>query len=436
MKTRREFIQTSMMGVAASWTLPTFLSHTMMSMDMHAADSRIQVGNGKNDPILVILQLGGGNDGLNTIVPFDDDEYYKARPNISLKKTDVLKINNEIAFNPKLAEFKSLYDNGEMALINGVGYPNPNRSHFRSMEIWHTASDSNINEHHGWLGRYFDNACQGADPSIAVNVGGTSPRAFLSKEPTGISLANPDQYRLLEAEEDGANETYDKLRRDMALLTGDGDAGASIGEIGGGASADMNGNNLDFLSRTQLDAEVSSDRIHDIVKKYKPQVQYPNGRLSRDLQLISRLIGGQLGSRIYYVSQGGYDTHANQKGSHDRLMTELSGALGAFCKDLKEQGNWDRVMIVSFSEFGRRVKENASGGTDHGVAGPMMAFGGAVKPGLYGKYPSLTDLDKGDLKHNVDFRTVYATMLEKWLKTDSQPVLKGSFSPLDFIKTA
>lgn len=428
MHTRRNFLKTSLSGLAATCTLPAFINQTILSLDLRAADSAVQTVTGKDGTILVIVQMGGGNDGLNTVVPFANDAYFKARSQIALKESDVLKLNDQIGLNGQLGALKELYDAGHVSVINGVGYPNPNRSHFRSMEIWQTASDSNKNESAGWLGRYFDNACSGCDPTVGVNVGSMNPQAFYSKGMKGISLANPSQYRSVRAAgedpammagEDGAEESLN--------------AGASIGELGGANPMAGGGSAIDFLQRTALDAQMSSGQIAQIVKKFQPLVSYPKNRLASSLQLVGQLIAGGLKTRVFYVNQGGYDTHADQKNTHDRLMAELATSLSAFCEDLKKQGNFNRVLVLTFSEFGRRLKENASGGTDHGAAGPMFVLGGAVKPGIFGTYPSLTDLQDGDLKYSTDFRSVYATVLKNWLQTDPVAILKRDFPLLPIV---
>jgi uncharacterized protein (DUF1501 family) len=429
MKTRRQFLRTSLTGVAATWSLPAFLDQTLLSMNAAAADLTVQAATGKDHPILVVLQMGGGNDSLNMVVPFADDDYYKARPKIALKADELHKLDGALGLHPAMKDLRGLYDEGSLALINGVGYPNPNRSHFRSMEIWHTASDSEKNEAYGWIGRYFDNACQGCDASVGINIGSQTPRAFqASKEPLGISFANPNQLRTLGEE----TSNGPKMARSESGAEETGPAGGSIGEILGNPAMGE-ANPVDFLERTALDTRISSDRILEIVRRTTPETGYPNSALANDLRLVAQLIAGGLPSRVYYVNQGGYDTHSNQTQAHQRLLGDFSGALAAFCRDLKKRGLLDRVLVMSFSEFGRRVQENASGGTDHGVAGSMFLAGGAVKAGIHGQYPSLNerDLDKGDLKHHVDFRSVYATVLENWLRTPSQPILGRAFPKLE-----
>lgn len=425
--TRREFLRTSMLGAAAAWTLPVFLQRTFSALDAQAADSAIQTATGKDGTILIVLQLAGGNDGLNTLVPWADDAYHKARPVIGIKPEDVLKVNDYMGLHPKLAGLKGLYDEGHLAILQGVGYPNPNRSHFRSTEIWQTASDANANESYGWLGRYFDSCCKGADPTVGVSVGNEMPQSFASAHPTGVSFSRPEQYRWVNGDKSGETDAlFRQLNAPEETNTG-----GSIGMIGGAKK--QTGSTLDFLQRTALDAQLSSDKVIEIAKKHQSGVAYPHGGLADSLNLVARMIAGGLATRVYYVSQGGYDTHTNQPGTHDRLMGELNDALAAFCGDLKAQGNFDRVMLMTFSEFGRRVSQNASNGTDHGAAAPMFVLGGKAKAGVLGSYPSLTQLDHGDLAFNLDFRSVYATILEKHLRAPSKLVLGRNFPLLPIV---
>lgn len=435
--TRRQFLRTSVLGGALASTVPLFLEKTFLCLDTMAAATPGQISTGKDGTILVVLQLAGGNDGINTLVPFGDDAYYKARPHIALPKNDILKLSDYAGMHPKLTGLHSLYGEGHLGVIQGVGYPNPNRSHFRSTEIWQTASDSNRNVSEGWLGRYFDSCCQGSDPAtVGVAISGQTPQAFASTSPKGIAFSNPEQFRYMsEAANDPASA--DRFMRQMNSPSDAGpssmseNSGGSIGMIDGPGASD--GSTAEFLQRTALGAQMSSDQILQITRKTKSTVNYPASQLGNSLNLVSRLIAGGLPTRVYYVSQGGFDTHANQLPSHDRLMTDLNAATASFVADLKSQGNFDRVLMISFSEFGRRVSENASGGTDHGAAAPLFVLGGGVKPGLYGNYPSLTDLHDGDLKFNTDFRSVYATALEKWLGAPSEMVLGKKFPLLPFI---
>jgi uncharacterized protein (DUF1501 family) len=435
--TRRKFLRTSMLGAAASWTLPVFLEKTFSTLDAMAAEVVTQAVTGKDGTILIVLQMAGGNDGLNMVVPFADDAYHRCRPRLGISADKILKIDSYAGLNPKLTGLKSLFDKGHLSIIQGVGYPNPNRSHFRSTEIWQTASDADRNESEGWVGKYFDSCCSGADPTVGVAIGDQMPQAFVARTPTGVTFSKPEQFRWMPSEKrTGPMSTEETFFRQLNGL-GDEDAtpvaneGGSISAIPGSTKADQSA--LDFLQRTALDAQLSSDKILAIARKYKSKMPYPQGQLAASLSLIARMIAGGLPTRVYYASQGGFDTHAGQLNTHDRLMTELNDSLSAFVADLKEQGNFDRVLLMTFSEFGRRVAENANGGTDHGAAAPMFVLGGAVKPGLFGKYPSLTELDHGDLKFNTDFRSVYGTILDRWLKAPSQLVLGRKFSQLPII---
>jgi uncharacterized protein (DUF1501 family) len=423
--TRRKFLRTGVLGGAAAWTIPAFLEKTFFAMDAAAADSATQIVTGKDSPILVIVQMAGGNDGLNMVVPYADDAYHIARPKLAIAGDRTLKINDHLGLHPKMTGLRGLYDAGNVALIQGVGYPNPNRSHFRSTDIWQTASDSNKYERNGWLGRYFDACCEGEDPTVGISIGSQTPMAFADKSGKGITLARPEQFRFV-----AENAETDDAFRQMSAVD-PGNDGGSVDALAG--SMDMSGDSLDFVKRTALDAQISSDKILAITRKTKPSASYPTSKLANDLNLVARLIAGGLPTRVYYVSQGGYDTHSGQAGSHERLLGELDKALSAFVGDLKSQGNLDRVTVMTFSEFGRRVAENASGGTDHGAAAPMFVLGGAVHGGLYGQIPSLTKLHDGDLVHTVDFRNVYATLLDKWLRAPSDHILPRKFDPMAFI---
>jgi uncharacterized protein (DUF1501 family) len=434
--TRREFLRTSMLGAAVSFSLPVFLQKTFFTLDAMAADSAIQTANGKDGPILIVLQLAGGNDGMNTVVPYADDIYYRSRPVIGVPKQNVIRLNDYVGLNPKLTGLKGLFDEGHLSILQGVGYPNPNRSHFRSTEIWQTASDSDKTEPYGWLGRYFDSCCKGADPTVGVAIGNQVPQSFASANPTGVSFSRPEQYRWVNGDKSGDSE---QIYREMNVPDGtdmralDENDGGSIGSLAGPAASGGHESTLEFLQRTALDAQVSSDKVLAIARKYPASVSYPRTPLGDSLNLVGRMIAGSLATKVYYVSQGGYDTHTNEIATHTRLMGELNDALVAFANDMKAQGNFGRVMLMTFSEFGRRVTENASGGTDHGAAAPMFVMGGGIKPGLFGQYPSLNALNAGDLAYNVDFRSVYATILDRWLRAPSAEVLGRQFPHLNLV---
>ena len=431
--TRRDFLRTTLLGGALSWTVPSFVAQTFNALHAATDGSLTQFATGKDSPILVLIQLAGGNDGLNAVVPYTNDYYYKARPTIGIPANQVLPLSDTLGLNPALTSFKSLFDAGHLSVVSGVGYPNPNRSHFRSTEIWQTASDSDKSLTDGWLGRYFDNACAGCDPTVAINIGPRLPQAFASHHPTGISLENPQSYRFMGA---GVNDDEEIAYRSMYNLDhGDGEVGGSIGMVSGSMNLNHGQTALDFLERTSMDAEVSSDQIRALANKSKNNVPYPHSGLSNNLQLVARLIAGGLSTRIFYVSEGGYDTHVNQRGGHETRLKELGDAVKAFMDDLAAIGEQDRVMIMTFSEFGRRVQENGSRGTDHGAAAPMFLFGSKLKGGLLGAEPSLApaDLTDGDIKYNTDFRSVYASILQDWLKTPSVPILGKQFSTLPIL---
>jgi uncharacterized protein (DUF1501 family) len=436
LQTRREFLRGTVLTSSLAWTVPTFLAHTFSGLQAQAADKATQVTTGKDGTILVILQMAGGNDGLNTVVPFANDHYLKARPKLALSGTQVLKATDELGFHSALRGFKDLYDGGSLSIVQGVGYPNPNRSHFRSTEIWQTASDSKKFERYGWLGRYFDNACSGADPTVGINIGRQMPQAFAAKHPVGVSLDNPENYRFITAEKGAEAEMMqDSFRKLNQPDEAGSNSGDSIGAVAGGSNLRHEGSPLDYLERTALDAQLSSDRIRSISGKVQNKAAYPAGQLGNSLKLVARLIGGGLPTRIFYVSQGGYDTHTNQVPAQERLLRELGDSVKAFVEDMKAQGNFGRVLLMTFSEFGRRVGENASGGTDHGAASSMFLVGEKLKSGLLGQMPSLApkDLFNGDVKFTTDFRSVYAGVLEQWLKTPSAPILGRPFEPLSIL---
>ena len=430
--TRRRFLRTSVLGAALSWTVPLFIERTFSTLNAAAAESAssLQVPTGRDHPILVVLQLAGGNDGLNTLIPYEDDAYYRARPTLGIPKTRVLPLSDRIGLHPALAPLADLYHEGALAILQGVGYPNPNRSHFRSTEIWQTASDANRVSTKGWIGRYFDNCCSGGDPTVGVSLGQQLPQAFNAQQPVGMAIERPDHLGLPkvgDAFERAAFEQLNGLDHELDA----GNAGGSIAGLNGSLHSNLSP--LDYLRRVALDAQVGADRISAILKRTRDEANYPNTQLGRSLSSIARLIAGGLTTRVYYLSHGGFDTHNNQGEAHQRLLGELAGATDAFCHDLRSKGLLDRVTLMTFSEFGRRVAENASKGTDHGTAAPLFVMGGAIRPGLYGRQPSLEQLDAGDLIFNVDFRSVYATILERWMQAPAQKVLGREFPLLAFL---
>jgi uncharacterized protein (DUF1501 family) len=426
MHTRRIFLKRGLTVLSAAATMPAFLQRTVYALNNPADMPLTQAAAGIGEQVLVVIQMSGGNDGLATVIPEDNDDYRRARPQLAVTN-NLLRLGKGIALHPDLTSFKELYDAGHMAVIQGVGYPNPNRSHFRSMEIWHTADPKNPPKN-GWLGRYFDAQCKGddpksIDPKAAINIGPLSPLSLQGDKFTAVSFQRPEAYQWF-----AGNKNIDPRLKSTF---------AEVNDLHGsqGAASSTGNPTLDFLERTALDAQLTSDEILAVTTKYRAAVSYPATPLGQQLQMVAQMIAGGLKTRVYYVSLGGFDTHSNEKQQHDRLMGTLSAGVGAFMKDLKAQGNDQRTMVMTFSEFGRRVTENASRGTDHGTAAPMFVFGTPVKGGVYGDHPSLRakDLDQGDLKFHTDFRSVYASILNGWLKADTAKILGASFKTLPIV---
>jgi uncharacterized protein (DUF1501 family) len=367
-----------------------------------------------NDNILVVVQFSGGNDGLNTVIPFTDDVYHKSRPIIGIKDR-LLKLNDTLALNPGMTAFKAMFDAGNLAIINGCGYPEPNRSHFRSMEIWQTASPDG-HEASGWLGHYIDHMLRGSDnPLKAVNIGSQLPTALVADSAPVPSINSIDDFAV--RVDPSASQTDIKTQQQI------------IRQFNAVRDASPS---MQFLARQATNAIVSSEDIRKLASGYKPDAQYPQG-LGAELRLIAQIINANLGTKLFYCEVGGFDTHSNQPQQHENLLKAVSESIAAFQKDLTAKGLWDKVTLMTFSEFGRRVEQNDSNGTDHGAAGPMFVTGGKVKGGLYGEYPTLAKLDDGDIKYTTDFRRVYATMLDQWLNCDSAAVLNNKFENLAFV---
>ena len=421
---RRIFIRQGVMLASFAATLPHFIQESALGMlapDGSATSSRPGV---PDERILVIVQLSGGNDGLNTVIPYGDREYHAARPSLALGEPGkarnggaALELDRDrgIGLHPNLTGLKELHDDGRLAVVAGVGYPNPNRSHFASMDIWQSGRPEGKGT--GWLGRYVDATCNGNPAAdVAVSVGRTAPLAMLGRTSRPIAFESADLFRWLGADAGGQMEDeYQRMVR--------------AGELEDVAA----GSQESFLMRTALDAQVTSDRIRAAVKK-APLARYPGSAVAKQLQTVAAMIRDGMKTRVYYVSMGGFDTHANQPNSHGNLMRQLGDAMLAFQNDLKAQGNDGRVMTMCFSEFGRRVRQNASNGTDHGTAGPVFVVGPNVNPGLQGKYPSLTDLDGGDLKFTTDFRGVYQELLGKWMKAPTREVLGGTYQAPSIVR--
>ena len=437
MKTRRDFLRSTVLGASAAWTVPMFIERTFGQLHEGARDLAIQPTTGKDGTILVVLQLAGGNDGLNTLVPYADDAYHIARPKLAKKEKEIIKLSDHVGLNGSLPFLGSLFKEGNLGIVQGVGYPNPNRSHFVSTSIWETADTTNHSST-GWLGRYFDNACPGADPTVGISFNKTQPESFGAEKNPGVCLSSPELYRWIYGggEKDQAEEFFANLNRPDAEDDHDEpNDGGSIAMPAGGKVGGISGEgNLAFLERVALDAQMSSKQILELAAKHKTRIRYDGTPLARNLNLVARMVAGGMPTRVYYVSHGGFDTHNQQVNSHDRLLAQMDSALKSFFADLKEQGNDKRVVLMTFSEFGRRVSENASAGTDHGKASCLFVAGSPVKGGLHSTHPSLTDLSEGDIKHTVDFRSVYGTLLSDWLKAPSmKPILGANYPKLGLI---
>ncbi len=403
---RREFLSSGLAAttlLASGITLPGFLARTA-----RAATA------GVDERILVVVQLTGGNDGLNTVVPYGDDRYHAARPTLRVAPGSALKLDGAggidgHGLHPSMTGMKDLYDRGLLSVITNVGYPNPDRSHFRSMDIWHTASMKPEDREDGWLGRVVDLTAREGDAPPALVLDDTPlPLALKARTQSVPTVSSMDALRLGEL---------------SPQVT------AAMGAARRAASDD-----LLFVQRTLVESVRNAKRIEAVAKENRATAKYPNYGLATRLRQIEQLIGAGFGARIYYTSLGGFDTHSKQALTHEPLLRELSDSVAAFVAGLEARGLKDRVLVLTYSEFGRRVKENGSQGTDHGAAAPMFLAGGSCKPGVFGGAIDLANLDEGDIKHRIDFRQVYSSVLRKWLNVDPAPILDGSFSPVDLLR--
>jgi uncharacterized protein (DUF1501 family) len=368
------------------------------------------------DRVLVIVQLAGGNDGLNTVVPYQQGAYYDMRPTIAVAQKDVLPLPEGVGLNPALTGLHDLYRQQQVAIVQGVGYPNPNLSHFRSMQIWETAQPAQ-NGRTGWLGRYLDGVQQ-SSPLEAVAVGSAVPLAMQGTRsiPPAIEAVSAFDLR-----------TDPRFPDDRTALLN------ALAAMYAGAPAEPA--TFALVRGASVDAYASAAAVQRAAAGYRPAVAYPATPLGRQLELVGQLIAGGLPTRIYYTVLGGFDDHANEHTGYAHLLQQLGDAVAAFFADLRGHGQDGRVTLMTWSEFGRRARENASGGTDHGTAAPLFLVGPAVKGGLYGEAPSVTDLDAdGNLKYDVDFRQVYATVLQQWLAADAEAILGGGFSTLNLLR--
>jgi len=410
MHTRRDFLKNSSL-LAWGLTVPTFLGRTALA-------AKPAGKAGAKDTILVIVQLTGGNDGLNTVIPFADADYYKLRPTIQIAKDQVRKLDDSFGLHPSLEGFAGLHQSGALCAVHGVGYPNPSQSHFRSMDIWQAASMAeSLSE--GWVGKAMKKGVNTG--AFHVAAGNESAPLALNGAPARVpSITSIEDFQLKVAAATGSDK-----RNQKSVIEG----AAKVPTSQPGP--------LDFVQRTALNTYASSKRLQEIGNNYVPKETYPQTPLANRLKLAAQLIDADLGARVFYVSIDGFDTHANQggqAGAHANLLSEVSGAITAFYKDLAARGHKDRLLVMTFSEFGRRAKENGSKGTDHGSGAPMFLVGGKVKAGFVGKHPSLTRLEDGNLVHAIDFRQVYASVLDGWLGVSSEEVLGAKYNAVDVFK--
>ena len=369
----------------------------------------------KREKTLVVVQLTGGNDFMNTIVPYTNEHYYDARKTVVMSQEDVLPINDELGINANAAPFKRLYDEGKMAIIQGIGYPNSNRSHFRGMDIWHTAEPDRVGNE-GWLGQ----AIRELDPKAenvltGVNVGMGLPRAMSVTGVPVTSVGDLEGYGVM-------NSIEQQRLRDKALETFKGIYGQAIGT----------GPVAEYIGQTGLDVLKGADMLADVADQYESEIEYADNQIAKNMRDVARIHLADLGTRIFYTAHGGYDTHANEMPSHPKLMNELSGAISDFLDDMEAHDAADDVTVFVFTEFGRRMRDNGSG-TDHGSGGGAYIFGNNVIGGLYSEYPSLNiaDWEHGeDLKHTIDFRGIYATLLEQILEVEARPIVKGEYEQI------
>ncbi len=385
---RRSFLKSSLTTAGALY-LPNFLKGSTMGTGSFGANR------------LIVVQLSGGNDGLNTVVPFRNDDYYRARPKIALSSNQVLQFTDDLGLNPALKPLLNLYDNGDLSIVNNVGYPNPNRSHFRSMDIWQTASEANRTENTGWLGRYLDSECPSDNSRFALEVDDSLSLAMKGSINKALVFRNVAQM----------HGSYQK----MGLRP------EQVPDDPGNAS-------LDFLHSTYADAHSSAKYLFEKSRYKSSHRIYPKHAIGKHLKTISELIRGGCDTRVYYTSISGFDTHVNQRDRQNTLLKAYSESISSLIQDLKEVDQWRNTLILTFSEFGRRVKENASAGTDHGAANNVFLMGGSLKnQGVHGGSIDLNNLDNGDVRFNIDFRSIYAEILDQWMGTDSTEIIGRSF---------
>lgn len=413
---RRAMLKNGMLMVSAGMVMPSLFSRGVASA-MSLAQEGHSFSQLTTDHTLIVVQLAGGNDGLNTVVPFTDPLYQQLRPTLALGDTKVLPLDTRLGLHANLQPLKPFWDAGHLAIVEGVGYPNPSLSHFQAMDIWQTL-DMNGDGSRGWLGKLVAGLVdQEGHPFKALDVGTATAQALQSISAQVPTLSTVKSYSVAVDPTD-PDHGSSRLQALMNLYN----------------SYPKSSPYAALLDATALSARSGSASLHTADAVYKPAVTYPTGSFADGLKILAEAIVQNLGLRVGYVTLGGFDTHANQQATHDALMTTLSSGLAAFYNDLSAHGKADNVIIMTWSEFGRRVEENGSQGTDHGTAAPMFILGNGVNRGIFGEPPSLSNLDaNGNLKYTVDFRSVYATVLDRWMGASSQEVLGGSFGSQGFL---
>lgn len=423
---RREFLKSGASVVALGGSVPAML--------MNLAQARAAENDkSTRDKILVVFELNGGNDGINTVIPITDPNYAMARPTLAIPRNEVLMLDESVGLHPSMTGFHELFQNKQLAVIQGAGYPNANRSHFKSMEIWHRG-DSGAEFNTGWLGRWYERTQMQANQSVVpiVHYSQGRPLMFKSGRAPAISVnAIDDFYPKNGKPESVAISTLYKNMKEGTMKESDMPTMDAMGHGPDGTSALSPD---EVIMSTGQDIVKGTELIKKVLKNPRtPKVAYPEGRIGNGLAVFAQMIVENHGTKLFYISLGGFDTHARQAGGHANLLATVSTAITAFVNDLKAEGRDKDVLVMCFSEFGRRVKENGTQGTDHGAASIMFFAGGAVNGGLYGHYPRFDKLDDGDLIYNVDFRDCYATVLENFLGTDSARILPKGRTKLNFV---
>jgi uncharacterized protein (DUF1501 family) len=409
-------IKDGLLVVSAGMIMPAIFSRGVASARAQSIDGS-HIAQAASDRTLIVVQMAGGNDGLSTVIPFSDPLYHQMRPTLSIPDAKVLPLDTRLGLHPNLAPLKGLWDAGHMAIIEGVGYPDQSLSHFQAMDIWQTL-DLSGNGSQGWLGKLVSGwVDQDGHPFKAMDIGVQTAQALSSISASVPTLSTVNTYRLYPdpADTDKGNARMQAL---MNLYN----------------SYPKTSPYAALLDTTALNANEGSRQLHDADAQYQAAVTYPTGPFAAGLKVLAEAIVQGLGLRVGYVTLGGFDTHANQQATHDTLMKTLADGVSAFYTDLSKHGKADNVVVMTWSEFGRRVEENGSQGTDHGTAAPLFVVGNPVNRGVFGEPPSLSSLDtNGNMKYTTDFRSVYATVLDRWLGASSQDVLGGSFGSQNFL---